>query len=155
MIEAEMDIKMTTKKVIESLLSDNPALSISTDEEFYFLYGQITWHLMDVLGRGGRKGFNQSQHLSLRQRWQAILSTARNSKAQKSAVNRFITEFPQLIDLENRQLRNGLAMFFGYAPEKPVNTFGSRYYVYGVTCSSLFVKDATQFSDFKIDFMLD
>lgn len=138
----EMDIKVTTKKVIESLLSDNPALSISTDEEYYFIYGQIVSHFTYLLYK--EHGYTIKQ-------WKEKFERCNSPKAQKKQVENFMKEYANLIDLENRHLRNGLAMFFGYRPDKSISKFGYKYYTYGVTVSTLFLKTATQVSDFNLN----
>ncbi|MET3209940.1 UNVERIFIED_CONTAM: hypothetical protein ABIC26_002888 [Paenibacillus sp. PvR008] len=152
----EMDIKMTTKKVIESLLSENPSLSISTDEEYYFIYGQIISHLTYLLYKQEIKYVHGTGNYGYTiKQWKEKFERCNSPKAQKTQVENFMKEYAYLIDLENRHLRNGLAMFFGYRPDKPMVKFGYKYYAYGTAVSTLFLKDATQISDFNLNISLE
>ncbi|WP_025716049.1 hypothetical protein [Paenibacillus sp. 1-18] len=148
MVTEEMDIRETTKSVINCLLSENPAEKISRDEEYYFIYGQLIKRFLAKFSVAGTDKAKDRQHMRIL--YQERFVNANDRSAQLHQVENFIKEFPGIIDMENRHLRNGLAMFFAYRPDKNMKDFGHTYLTYGTTAAqSIFIKDAKNLDDFR------
>ncbi|MEC0234091.1 hypothetical protein P4H71_07065 [Paenibacillus kribbensis] len=146
MVTKEMDIRETTKSVINCLLSDNPATKISRDEEYYFIYGQL---IKRFLARfAGTDVAKNRQHMGTI--YQERFVNANDKSAQLHLVESFMKEFANVIDMENRHLCNGLAMFFAYRPERNMQDFGHTYLSYGITAAkTIFIRDAKAIDDFR------